>query len=133
MLIFGAILGVTEPVLTMAAAMGFRSPFMAPIDKREEADKVRKCEEGCSLTSVSTGVLLLWKVFSYDRMYSLSIECTLLLLIRARRPIGCAYGCSLTTERVLLLYNVFSYYRMCSLTIECVLLLQVRQAMGLMH
>ena len=42
MLIFGAILGVTEPVLTMAAAMGFRSPFMAPIDKREEADKVRK-------------------------------------------------------------------------------------------
>jgi hypothetical protein len=28
MLIFGAILGVTEPVLTMAAAMGFRSPFM---------------------------------------------------------------------------------------------------------
>jgi len=42
MLIFGAILGVTEPVLTMAAAMGLRSPFMAPIDKREEADKMRK-------------------------------------------------------------------------------------------
>ena len=29
-------------VLTMAAAMGFRSPFFCPIDKREEADKARK-------------------------------------------------------------------------------------------
>ncbi len=26
----------------MAAAMGFRSPFFCPIDKREEADKARK-------------------------------------------------------------------------------------------
>ena len=29
-------------MLTMAAAMGFRSPFFCPIDKREEADKARK-------------------------------------------------------------------------------------------
>ena len=26
----------------MAAAMGFRSPFYSPIDKREEADRARK-------------------------------------------------------------------------------------------
>lgn len=42
MLIYGAIFGCIEPVLTMAAAMGFRSPFFSPIDKREEADKTRK-------------------------------------------------------------------------------------------
>ena len=42
MLIYGAIFGCVEPVLTMAAAMGFRSPFFSPIDKRDEADKVRK-------------------------------------------------------------------------------------------
>ena len=42
MLIYGAIFGCIEPVLTMAAAMGFRSPFFSPIDKREEADKARK-------------------------------------------------------------------------------------------
>eukprot|EP00960_Hanusia_phi_P002215 63548-Hanusia_phi.AAC.1 len=42
MLLYGAILGCCEPVLTMAAAMGFRSPFMSPMEKREEADKKRR-------------------------------------------------------------------------------------------
>ena len=34
MLIYGAIIGLVEPVLTAAAAMGFRSPFFSPIYKR---------------------------------------------------------------------------------------------------
>jgi hypothetical protein len=39
----GSVLSVAGgQVLTMAAAMGFRSPFFCPIDKREEADKARK-------------------------------------------------------------------------------------------
>ncbi|KAI5084872.1 hypothetical protein GOP47_0001041 [Adiantum capillus-veneris] len=42
MLIYGALLGCLEPVLTMAAAACFRDPFVAPINKRDEADRMRE-------------------------------------------------------------------------------------------
>lgn len=42
MLVYGALMGCVEPVLTIAAAMSTRSPFVAPLDKRDEADAVRK-------------------------------------------------------------------------------------------
>ena len=42
MLVFGALMGCLEPVLTIAAAMSTRSPFVSPLDKRDEADALRK-------------------------------------------------------------------------------------------
>ena len=31
-----------DPVLTIAAGMSFRSPFLSPMDKRDEADAAKK-------------------------------------------------------------------------------------------
>jgi HrpA-like RNA helicase len=42
MMIFGCIFRCLDPVLTIAASMSFRSPFMSPLDKREEADKIKQ-------------------------------------------------------------------------------------------
>lgn len=42
MLIYGALLGCLEPLLTIAAAACFRDPFVAPIYKRDEADRMRE-------------------------------------------------------------------------------------------
>jgi HrpA-like RNA helicase len=36
MILYGAIFGCADPVLTIAAAMSHRSPFAAPIDKRDQ-------------------------------------------------------------------------------------------------
>ena len=36
-----------DPVLTIAAAMSFKSPFVAPLDKRDEADRARLSFEVC--------------------------------------------------------------------------------------
>ena len=38
----GTIFRALDPVLTIAAGLSFRSPFVAPFEKREEADKARK-------------------------------------------------------------------------------------------
>jgi len=42
MLVYGAILGCLEPVLTIAAVLGSRSPFVSPLDQRDEADAAKK-------------------------------------------------------------------------------------------
>ncbi|KAG5188233.1 hypothetical protein JKP88DRAFT_267647 [Tribonema minus] len=42
MMLYGAIFGCLEPVLTIAAGMSGRNPFVAPFDKREEADEARR-------------------------------------------------------------------------------------------
>ncbi|KAL6067310.1 DEAH (Asp-Glu-Ala-Asp/His) box polypeptide 57 [Balamuthia mandrillaris] len=42
MMLFGAIFGCIDPVLTIAASLSFRSPFVSPIDKRDEADEAKK-------------------------------------------------------------------------------------------
>ena len=42
MMLYGAMFSCLDPVLTIAAGVGFRSPFMAPMDKREEADEARR-------------------------------------------------------------------------------------------
>lgn len=41
MLIFGCILKCLNPILTIAAALSGRSPFLSPLDKREEANAAR--------------------------------------------------------------------------------------------
>jgi len=42
MLLYGSMLGCLDPVLTIAAVLGGRSPFVAPLDKRDEADLAKK-------------------------------------------------------------------------------------------
>ena len=42
MMIYGALFGCVDPVLTLAAAMSSRSPFMSPFDQRDQADEARK-------------------------------------------------------------------------------------------
>ena len=42
MLCFGAIFNCLDPVLTIAASMSARNPFMAPLDKRELADEAKR-------------------------------------------------------------------------------------------
>lgn len=41
MLVYGALLGCLDPLLTIAAAACFRDPFVSPLNRREEADHVR--------------------------------------------------------------------------------------------
>jgi hypothetical protein len=41
-MIYGCIFRCVDPCLVIAASMAFRSPFLSPFDKREEADKVKK-------------------------------------------------------------------------------------------
>lgn len=42
MILFGAIFSCLDPILTIAAATSYRSPFVVPMGKREEADRARK-------------------------------------------------------------------------------------------
>lgn len=46
MLVYGTILGCLSPALTIAAALGGRSPFVAPLEKREEADLAKRSFAG---------------------------------------------------------------------------------------
>jgi HrpA-like RNA helicase len=41
MLIYGAMFCCLDPVLTIAAALSYRSPFVAPFDKRDQADAAK--------------------------------------------------------------------------------------------
>jgi HrpA-like RNA helicase len=42
LILFGAMLGCLDPILTIAASMSSKSPFVAPFDKREEADRCKR-------------------------------------------------------------------------------------------
>jgi len=42
MMIYGALFGCVDPLLTLAASMSARSPFISPFDQREQADEARK-------------------------------------------------------------------------------------------
>lgn len=42
MLLMGAIFQCLEPVLTIAAALSYRDPFVLPIDRKEEADEAKR-------------------------------------------------------------------------------------------
>ena len=42
MMIYGAIFRCLEPTLIIAASLAFRSPFFSPMDKRQEADRVKR-------------------------------------------------------------------------------------------
>lgn len=43
MMLLAAICRCLSPVLTIGAAMSLKSPFVSPLDKREEADKAKRC------------------------------------------------------------------------------------------
>ena len=51
MMLYGAVFGCLDPVLTIAAGVGFRSPFLSPMDRREEADEARRKLAGAGATS----------------------------------------------------------------------------------
>ncbi|XP_031550267.1 putative ATP-dependent RNA helicase DHX57 isoform X2 [Actinia tenebrosa] len=42
LMLLGAIFCCVDPVLTIAASLSYKSPFVAPFDKRDEADKKKK-------------------------------------------------------------------------------------------
>ena len=42
MLLLGAVFRCLNPILTIAASLAYRSPFVSPLDKREEADKAKR-------------------------------------------------------------------------------------------
>ena len=42
MMLYGAMFGCLDPVLTIAASVGFRSPLLAPMEKRDEADEAKR-------------------------------------------------------------------------------------------
>ena len=41
MLLYGCVLGCLDPTLTIAAVLGSRSPFLSPLEMREEADEAK--------------------------------------------------------------------------------------------
>ncbi len=42
LILLGAALRTLDPALTIAAAMGYKDPFLSPPTRRQEADEVRK-------------------------------------------------------------------------------------------
>jgi ATP-dependent RNA helicase DHX36 len=42
MLLMGAVFGCVEPILTIAAGLAHRDPFVLPMNKKEEADEVKR-------------------------------------------------------------------------------------------
>ena len=42
MLIYAAVFGCLDPILTIAATLSTRSPFLAPFDRRQEADRAKR-------------------------------------------------------------------------------------------
>eukprot|EP00939_MAST-03C_sp_MAST-3C-sp1_P003634 g3634.t1 len=42
MIVYGAIFKCLSPILTIAASLSFRSPFVAPLEKRDEADRAKR-------------------------------------------------------------------------------------------
>eukprot|EP00898_Chlorokybus_atmophyticus_P002355 jgi/Chlat1/311/Chrsp1S03185 len=61
MLVLAALLRCLEPVMVVAAAMSDRSPFVAPFDKRSEADAAKRALAG---TSNKSDHLAVWAAFS---------------------------------------------------------------------
>ena len=52
MMLYGAMFSCLDPVLTIAASTGFRSPFLSPMDRRDEADDAkRRLATGAGATS----------------------------------------------------------------------------------
>jgi ATP-dependent RNA helicase DHX36 len=48
MLLMGSVFQCLDPVLTIAAALAYRNPFVLPIDRKEEADAVKRSFAGDS-------------------------------------------------------------------------------------
>lgn len=65
MLLIGSIFQCLDPALTIAAALAYRSPFVLPLNMKEEADAVKRsfagdsCRQTFSLTQrVLLGLLI---------------------------------------------------------------------------
>ncbi|KAJ3186080.1 ATPdependent RNA helicase [Gaertneriomyces sp. JEL0708] len=54
LLIYGTIFQCLDPVLTVAAAMSLKSPFYAPFDKRDQADRKRREFKICESDHLTT-------------------------------------------------------------------------------
>ncbi len=48
MLLIGSVFQCLDPALTIAAALAYRNPFVLPIDRKEEADAVKRSFAGDS-------------------------------------------------------------------------------------
>ena len=67
MLIYSAIFGCLDPILTISAAMSVKSPFVAPMNKR--ADAQRAYNSFCTESSDDLGIV---KVrLSYHSIYTI--------------------------------------------------------------
>eukprot|EP00117_Sycon_ciliatum_P013397 scpid18108/ scgid5431/ Probable ATP-dependent RNA helicase DHX36; DEAH box protein 36; MLE-like protein 1; RNA helicase associated with AU-rich element ARE len=42
LVVIGAIFSVVDPILTIAASLGYKDPFVSPLDKRDMVDRVKK-------------------------------------------------------------------------------------------
>jgi ATP-dependent RNA helicase DHX57 len=58
MLIYGAMFQCLDPVLTIAAALSYRSPFVAPLDKRKMADEAKM-----SFKTADSDHLTIWTAY----------------------------------------------------------------------
>ncbi|KAF9106961.1 hypothetical protein BGX27_008936, partial [Mortierella sp. AM989] len=58
MLIFGAVFRCLEPILVVASCMSVKSPFLSPMDKRDEAQKKKM-----QFSTAKSDLLTAWKAF----------------------------------------------------------------------
>ncbi|XP_066374421.1 DExH-box ATP-dependent RNA helicase DExH1-like isoform X2 [Miscanthus floridulus] len=63
MLLMGSVFQCLDPVLTIAAALAYRNPFVLPIDRKEEADAVKRSFAGdsCSDHIALLKAFVAWK------------------------------------------------------------------------
>ncbi|PUZ38696.1 hypothetical protein GQ55_9G217400 [Panicum hallii var. hallii] len=65
MLLMGSVFQCLDPVLTIAAALAYRNPFVLPIDRKEEADAVKRSFAGDSCRHItSMAAISRWFVLS---------------------------------------------------------------------
>ena len=64
LILLGLCFGAPDECLTMAAALASRSPFMSPIERREQADEAKR-SFGMGLQSDHLGVLLAYQKFNH--------------------------------------------------------------------
>ena len=69
-ILLGAIFGVVDETLTIASTLSHRSPFMAPFDKREQADEAKRS----FATGQSDHLAVLNAYMAFDRMGSAKYE-----------------------------------------------------------
>lgn len=96
MLLIGAIFQCINPAMTIAAALAYRSPFVLPLNRKEEADEAKRSFAGdsCrsdssySLPSPSKSIKSLSTVSHRKRLAFLCCAVITLLFLRHLRDIA---------------------------------------------